>query len=573
MRNYSLLLCICLLLAGSSVKAHGQTEYYERIYAVTDKSSYVAGENLWLSLFCLDAQTGHLSSLSSVAYIELCDEQKSLIQVKAALQQGRGSAIISLPSGLPTGNYLLRAYTRYMQNEGEEVFFSMFISIYNVLSTEKTAQTFVVEDGELMPVQRPTILEVPLLKLRLSASELSTRTAFSIEIENPGDELAYYALSVYALDSLEAAANPSLVSYSRNLPAKAPLSNEYIADYEGEILTGRVVETGGAASLPLDPSMKAYLSVVGSPVRLVEGKIDAEGRVLFYTPGIYGGGNMATELYPQPSQSAQIVLDNAFANYTPKPQPSLRLYPDTEEALLKRGLSMQLGHVFFLDTLHAPQTPLMHQLLFGNSVSYVLDHYTRFPRMREVIAEFVAEARIRSLGGENVFMVRLYNGFNEAYYADEKALVLLDGVPVFNHESILNFDALLIERISIYDGIYRTGSTTHYGVIDIKTYKGNLSGMNFPEAVRITSFDGLQYPLRFKGPEYDASRRALNSRFKNLPDWRHSLYWDADLQLKAGEKQEIVCHTSDYTGNFVVVIEGLTASGKAFHQTARFNVK
>ena len=565
---------ICCLLCCTSV--YGQTEapYAERLYVTTDKVTYVAGENLWLSLFCLDAQTGRLSLLSSVAYVELCDAQKSLVQIKAALREGRGSAMIELPSDLPTGNYHLRAYTRYMQNEGEGVFFSKVISIYNVLSTERAAQTLVVEEGQTGREAVGAALELPLLKLALSASALSLRTPFTVEIENTGDESAYYALSVYALDLLEAAANPNIVAYSQNLPERSTFSNRYVADYEGEVLYGHVLRPAEAQALPIDAASKAYLSVVGNPTRLTEGKIiDVAGRVSFYTPGIYGSRDMVTQLYPQFERSEQIVLDNAFAYYTPRPLHPLHLYPNTGEALLKRGLSMQLGQTFFLDTLHLPQTPLMHQLLFGHSANYILDHFTRFPIMKEVIAEFVLEARIRPLRGEEVFMVRMYDGFNQFYYVEEKALVLLDGVPIFDHERIINIDPMLIERITVYDGLYYTGNTTHYGIIDMKTYKGNLGGLSFPETVRITSFEGLQYPLRFKGPEYDASHRAIDPRLQNAPDWRHSLYWDGDLRLPAGEKQEIVCHTSDYVGDFVVVIEGMTASGKAFYQTATFTVR
>ena len=576
MQNYFLFLCVGLCFLCLPTEAYGQasTDFYaERLYVATDKSNYIAGESLWGSVFCMDAQTATLSSLSSVAYIELCDAQKSVWQGKAALQNGRGSFRLLLPSHLPTGNYLLRAYTRYMQNEGEIAFFTKVISLYNVLTGEKTDQTMVAEEGQLAPDPIMPTSEAPLLTLRLLASKLSPRSAFTVEIENPGEELAHCALSVYALDPLEVISNPNLVAYSRNLPAGNSFSNNYIAEYEGEIISGHVMETSGQNMFSPNSNSKAYLSVVGNPAQPIEGQIDATGRVSFYTSGIYGIRDMATELYPQHQQLAQIILENAFANYTPKTLPPLRLYPDTEETLLKRGMSMQLGHTFFLDTLHTPWTPSRHQLLSGHNTIYILDHYTRFPLMREVITEFVTEARIRPLNGKDILMVRLYDGFGRYYYADTRALVLLDGVPVFNHESILNFDPLLVERITIYDGLYNTGTSTHYGVIDIKTYKGNLAGMGFPETVRITSFEGLQYPLRFKGPTYDASRRALDPQFENLPDWRHSLYWDADLRIEAGKNVGINCYTSDYAGDFVVVIEGLTVSGKAFHQTASFKVK
>ena len=556
------------VLAGQA-----ETPYMERLYVATDKGSYMAGESLWLSLFCLNAQGGGLASLSSVAYVELCDAQKSLIQTKAALFQGRGSAMISLPPTLPTGNYWLRAYTRYMLNEEEAVFFYKVISVYNVLSTEKIAQTLVVEreSTELKSVAPAS--EAPLLRLQLSATEVAQRSPITLTLENPDAEWVQASLSVYALDALDAFGNPGIVAYSRKLPESAVFSNKYIADYDGEILFGRLMRAGDSRSYTPSSMHRAYFSVVGDAAQLVEGRIDSLGIVTFFTPGIYGVKNVAVEFYSPLQEPVQVVLVNPFAAYRPKLPPTLQLYPGTEDVLAERNMSMQLGHRFFLDTLHSPRPLPVSTLLSGRNMRYVLDNYTRFPLMREVITEFVAEVRIRSFNGQRVFMVAQFDGFGKESYVDAKALVLLDGVPVLDHERMINFNPLLIESLTVYPSLFYTGASTHYGVIDFKTYKGDLGGLSFPESVRISSFEGLQYPLRFKGPEYDISHRALDPRLQNLPDWRHSLYWDADLRLQAGEKREIVCHTSDYTGDFVVVLEGLTTSGKAFHQTARFSVK
>ena len=45
---------------------------------------------------------------------------------------------MELPVTLPTGYYRLVAYTRYMQNEGEDIFFEKKISVVNPYQPQET---------------------------------------------------------------------------------------------------------------------------------------------------------------------------------------------------------------------------------------------------------------------------------------------------------------------------------------------------------------------------------------------------------------------------------------------------
>ena len=121
-----------LILSATSLLLQAQSHMlHERLYLSTDKECYLAGEHIWISAFCYDAVTGKLSPVSAVAYIELQNLSGSVVQAKIALAAGRGSGLIDLPLFLPTGNYRLLAYTRYMYSESENNVFSRIITIYN----------------------------------------------------------------------------------------------------------------------------------------------------------------------------------------------------------------------------------------------------------------------------------------------------------------------------------------------------------------------------------------------------------------------------------------------------------
>ena len=140
-----ILFCAFLMLAAGFSAAAGLVE---RTYVCTDRHSYVAGEDVFCSVFCFDGGSGSLSDFSSVAYVELISPEGSAVRVKMALQDGRGAGRLRLPSTLPTGNYRLIAYTALNRNEEDMDYFrgSRVISVYNTLSASR--QDSVVPDGD-----------------------------------------------------------------------------------------------------------------------------------------------------------------------------------------------------------------------------------------------------------------------------------------------------------------------------------------------------------------------------------------------------------------------------------------
>ena len=89
----------------------------ERIYVSTDRSVYLAGDNIWCSLFLVDASTLQLSSFSAIAYMELLSTDGYITSAKISLTEGRGAGRFRIPYNTPSGNYRLVAYTAQNTNE------------------------------------------------------------------------------------------------------------------------------------------------------------------------------------------------------------------------------------------------------------------------------------------------------------------------------------------------------------------------------------------------------------------------------------------------------------------------
>ncbi len=130
----------------------------EKIYIHFDKSYYSSGETIWFKAYLVAGPLHEVSPLSHVMHIELIDQSKKIILYsKLYTDQGSVASQFLLPDSLPTGNYLVRAYTQWMKNFSVDYFFHQPIKIFNTKSSSNFLQDknkidlqFFPEGGELV---------------------------------------------------------------------------------------------------------------------------------------------------------------------------------------------------------------------------------------------------------------------------------------------------------------------------------------------------------------------------------------------------------------------------------------
>ena len=246
------------------------------------------------------------------------------------------------------------------------------------------------------------------------------------------------------------------------------------------------------------------------------------------------------------------------------PLPFVVRFPSADD-LLARSIGSQIEAKFASDTLYE-YLPIRENLLFDTEpIRYHLDDYTRFPLMEEVITEFVTELQSRRTGGKRDIRVLLDDAYQARSFSQGTSLVMLDGVPVFDHEKIAQYDPLLVEDIIIYPHTVFIGSRTFNGVADFVTYKHNLPSLKFNDSVRIVSFKGVSFPTAYTG------RDVLS--LTDYPDYRQTVYWHPVVDLGAEETVRLDCVTPDYGGTFEIVVEGIDADGNPLKASATFEVQ
>ena len=526
-----ILFCAFLMLAAGFSAAAGLVE---RTYVCTDRHSYVAGEDVFCSVFCFDGGSGSLSDFSSVAYVELISPEGSAVRVKMALQDGRGAGRLRLPSTLPTGNYRLIAYTALNRNEEDMDYFrgSRVISVYNTLSASR--QESVVLDAATAAVEgtgRPygTAVEGkgrPYGAVAPAGLELEQR-GDSLFLRNSGTECLDFCLSLSISDALPDPEGPGLADFLEarsgdraTLRTDAELS---IPEYEGEIVSIRVPA--------MYSGVTAVLSGPGLRNDIYSSTVDSTGLVSFYTGNIYGDRDLVFELNSRDVNddfSLEVLSPFASPELDRDGVPELHLNGSVAEDLKRRSVAMQISRHFGIDE-YMDSLQLRPDLLFkgGAMTVYEMDDYTRFPTMRETIVEYVREVHIRRQDGEPVLKIVPGKSF-ESYSSmlGGNALVLVDGVPVSEHGRVLDLNPALLRRICIYPYDVSTGSCIYSGVVNFISFRGDMAGLQFPGRVRILDFHGVTFPVTVGAAKEDSLS----------PDYRYTRIWQPLLHLEAGEE-------------------------------------
>ncbi|MBR5076835.1 MAG: hypothetical protein IKX28_07510 [Bacteroidales bacterium] len=560
----TIILLSCLLPLLPLLSAQGAERLRERVYISTDREVYVAGDAVWLSAWCVDAGTGRLSAFSKTAYVEVHSPTGLVQTAKIALDGGRGAGRLILPSTLPTGNYRLLAYTKLGASEEgfDPLTGARTLSVFNTFSTERT------EGGVKVVTEAPRALPVPAAgSLRISADDAGTSGSTRIVLTNNGSEKIGFSLSVRHDDGIPTYDGTHIADFIRNtrsLPAARGFDGSVIPEYEGEIIQARVTGTDAAGLRALQDKY-AFISSPGNGEDIYTESIGADGSATFFTSNIYGDQEMFLEIQGVDRDNVcHLELLSPFLDLPAGDIPPLQLYGGWGRELELRGLGMQLEKNFDADTLYTALPARQHRIFDERDrTRYILDDYTRFPVMEELFIEFISELRVRRVNGKRELQVHVSDNLGGYYFQSGYALVLLDGIPVLDHEKILSYDPLLVHHIDIYTEPYFLGIRSFAGVVNFVTYKGTLPSMQFEDNVRIVDFQGCSLPLAY----------TCAGVGRDYPDYRQTLYWHPLLTLAPGESIAVECKTPAYSGCFEVFAEGLSASGEAVSSSATLDVR
>ena len=547
--------------------AGAQTTVVEKTYISTDREIYVSGDKIWCSAFCVDAANGlRPSSLSAIAYVEIVSEDGTLESGKIALSEGRGAGTIEIPATAPTGNYRIVAYTAYTKNTpgfNPQEHISKTISIFNTSTKERVKNGVkILSDSEYDALRTPASTQPAAGALSITCHR-SAEGYLEVVLTNNSAAPADLSLSLSNRDGIIPPDNTSIGAFMGAAASAAQPSSSAVAataaaaelpEYEGEIIRGRIA---GATTDEIEglKGRSAFISVPTEKSDLYSSVVDNDGMIKFVTNNIYGTKEMVCEIEDNDLARCHIELISPFVSPKLKGIPALQMAPSIKEDLQRRGLSVQLCRSFSADTL-ASLMPIRENPLIPSydAIEYKLDDYKRFPVMRELFIEFINEIKVRRVDGKEQLKVKTHLEERVSLFDKNNSLIMVDGIPVFDHSQVIEYDPLLVESVVVYPYKYYTGWRSFCGMANFVTYKKNLPGIKFNDGVRVVQFKGCSYPMAFTCQEIG----------EDFPDYRELLYWHPQIKLPAGESSAIKVKIPANVKEIRICAEGMTENGTPF---------
>lgn len=567
MRNlrYTIVMMACGALLAGHLSAIGPRE---RVYAQTDKPVYLAGELLWTKLVVTDA-AGLPVSLSKVGYVELLDATTAQVQARVNLVEGVGEACLELPAMLPTGYYRLVAYTRQARNEGEAAYFHTTIGVVNTfrkdgsVPTDTTLWATATSDG------------ADGITLRLDKKTFGRREQGEVLLEGLPADLRTLSLSIAGHSALPVPGRTDLSAWHSGLSARAdlPLNGTFLPEYEGPIIEGKLIDTRTGEAVTT-PGVQTLLGFVGEETRVFGGQQQADhGSVLFLTKRIDGSGEVAVTTYDPLALGTgtgspyRVDIESPFALHPETEMPRIKLNSAWRDELERRHVGLQVTRALNARQLGHAERALPH-FRWAPDKSYLLDEYKRFPTMGETVFEFVESVSFRKRDGKQTLFI-LLNDLSNGALQMNPPLVLLDGIPIVDHQLVYDYDPALVKQIDVYRDRYSFGGQSFEGIFSITTKQGHYPSLRLTEPSQLFDYEGTQPRRLFWAPDYaDEAARA-----GRLPDYRHTLLWLPEVPTDGGSSVRVPFSTSDLRGTYEVVVEGFTRSGQVIYGRVAFRVE
>lgn len=338
----------------------------------------------------------------------------------------------------------------------------------------------------------------------------------------------------------------------------------FLPEVYGHIISGKIVPL--RTGLPVK-DIAAYLTVPGVRTQFQTAIADEHSRIKFDMKELYSDGDIMVQTNNEKDSGYRVEIDTPFFNNFSQRKLAEFSPAERNAQLLNRYISSQVQNAYLYNQLNHSSVVLDDTAAFYAKPNgqYLLDNYVRFTTMEEVFREYVTEVNVRKHGGK--FSLPVLNEGGQTYFTTQP-LVLLDGLPVFDIDKIMTYDPLKVRKLDVVTSKYFLRDNTFSGIINLTTYKGDLEAFEIDPRATIINYEGLQLQRDFYSPTY-ATADQQQSR---MPDFRNLLFWSPELNTNASGKANTSFYTSDVSGKYAVVIEGMTKDGRLGQQTIYFDV-
>jgi hypothetical protein len=107
------------------------TSVAEKIYLQLHSNAYAMDQDIWFKAIVTGTENHMPSNLSSLLYVDLIGPNEQIVAHRLVkLEQGIGDGAFELHKDMQPGRYLIRAYTQWNRNFGDDFIFKAYVDLY-----------------------------------------------------------------------------------------------------------------------------------------------------------------------------------------------------------------------------------------------------------------------------------------------------------------------------------------------------------------------------------------------------------------------------------------------------------
>jgi len=540
----------------------------ERVLLTTDRDIYVAGENVLFNLQI--TSNSNAGNPSDICYLVLRNQDNSYVKIHIKAENNQAFGSFYLPDTLKTGYYEVVAFTNYMRNFGEQVFYRKSVIVVNrfdewlnnLFQNNNSNNILNNSIDKSFKKSENSPFSISLEKDSFKVRE-KVRLVLDIDVETKKQLKGKVSISVKELNPYTQfvinRGNTSDFNYEINSLSKTA---QYPAEKGSIYLCGTIITRD---TTPVSNEC-LFLSTPDSVANLQYAYSNESGMFQFYLPDYYIGKQLIISTRENRNGEYIIRTDDKFELKQPFKPVSIGITRELRKYILEsqKIVSINMQYALKNGKLLPRQnniTPIPRIYSQPSSIVYPSD-YVDLKNFQEISDNILTGIKIKAEGGK--YLPFVLNNIQSQYFQKPAAL-FLDGVPIYDLTPAMNLGSLDIAKIEICKSSRIKGNIHFPGIVSITTTKKNNSFSFIPGSHTITIG-------KFAERTYPETPRYTNASVRNPnPDLRQELYWNPTLNLNS-EENITEFFASDWPGDYVIEIKGMNQKGEVISTYSKIKV-
>lgn len=533
----------------------------EKVYLHTDRDYYYPRETIWLKAYLGYSMPVLRDTLSHTLYVEFISPDKVILNSKVyPIKNGVAWGDIYLDEKLIPGQYYVRAYTNWMRNYGDS---ALFVRPVPILKADEN-----IEYKEPAITGNNSALTISTTKNAYKGRE-AIEVQVQVKDENGNPERANLSMAVSdAVTSIPIL--PSTITDSKSLSIGSfEVSNKYFdqvtyfmergISFRGVVKDSKDIPTAASVQI-IQGNMDNLINMETdeSGEFLVTGLKFSDSAVFAFQPVNKKGRLLPKiELLPRevpalnfsyPLIPLQIRKDNAMQRIQNTYQSGGEKVTVLEEVEITGKAVATMDEKKDVRVYGAPDYVVPGDKLGGTIAgsNLLVGLQGKVPGLR------VTESL--DAGGFRTVRVQIRGA--SSLTGNTEPLILVDGVPFPDAQSLISIDPSMVERIEVVTSASpQFGSRGTNGVIAIYLKTGYTAQGETKKNFISYKIPGYSRTQPFISPDYSTSKDT------QTPDFRTTIFWKPDVKTDDAGKASVQFYSADLVTRYRIVVEGVTEKG------------